>query len=366
MQVIDHAVLAPLTTLELGGPATRLITVETREEFAAVLAHVCRERLDTPRVIGSGSNILAADDGYDGTVIHMHTSGIETRPGPDGRSVLVTAQAGHRLQDLVDLCVDRELSGIEMLSGIPGTVGATPVQNVGAYGQEVSQTVQTVSAYDWRTQRYVEFTAEQCHFGHRASRFKRTNRWTILSVTFAMVPSRTSCPLTYRAVAESAGVTPGQPAPLAVAVEAVRNVRTKKGMILNPYDIDRRSVGSVFLSPVIDAATAARLRKLKAPVNDFPDGSTRVSASWLIQEAGFSLSEQLAPNVRMSTKHFTLVADGGCTAAAFATAATVVARRVQSSTGVALTAEPDLLGTLPTYSALTESSLTPKLNHAAQ
>ena len=357
MHMIDHALLASMTTLELGGPATRLITLEAPEDFAALLAHVRRERTDTPRVIGSGSNILAADDGYEGTVIHMRTTGIESRPHPDGRSVLVTAQAGHQLQDLVDDCVNRQLTGIDMLSGIPGTVGATPVQNVGAYGQEVSQTIHAVSAYDWRTRHHVEFTAEQCLFGHRTSRFKHTNRWTILAVTFALTADSTSCPLTYRAVAEAAGVALGQPAPLPAAVDAVRSVRTDKGMILDPGDIDRRSVGSVFLSPVIDAATAAQLRSLKAPVNAFSDGSTRVSASWLIQKAGFRLGEHLVPGVRMSTKHFTLVADGICTASAFASASATVAERVRSRTGVTLTAEPDLLGTLPAYSVLTDSSL---------
>jgi UDP-N-acetylmuramate dehydrogenase len=355
MHVIDHALLAPMTTLELGGPATRLITLESSKDFTALLDDLRREKREPPRVIGSGSNILAADDGYDGTVIHMRTTGIETRPHPDGRSVLVTAQAGHQLQDLVDTCVEQNLSGIEMLSGIPGTVGATPVQNVGAYGQEVSQTIHTVSAYDWHTRRHVELTAEQCLFGHRASRFKRTNRWTILSVTFTLAPSPTSCPLNYRAVADTAGVAVGQPAPFAIAVEAVRSVRAKKGMILDPGDIDRRSVGSVFLSPVIDEPTATRLKALNAPVNDFPDGSTRVSASWLIETAGFNLGEQLAPGVRMSTKHFTLVADGQlCTAGAFAEASAGVAERVRSNTGVTLTAEPDLLGTLSAYSALTD------------
>lgn len=355
MHVIDHSLLSSMTTLELGGPATRLVTLDAPEDFAALAAHVHRERLDTPRVVGSGSNILAADDGYEGTVIHMRVTGIEARPHSDGRSVLVTAQAGQQLQELVDSCVDQRLTGIEMLSGIPGTVGATPVQNVGAYGQEVSQTIHAVSAYDWHTRQYIEFTAEQCLFGHRTSRFKRTNRWTILSVTFALTPSHTSCALTYRAVAEAAGVALGQSAPFAAAIDAVRSVRKKKGMILDPGDIDRRSVGSVFLSPVIDDATAEHLTALEAPVNGFPDGSTRVSASWLIQKAGFKLGERLAPGVRMSTKHFTIVADGPLsTATEFAAASATVAERVRSTTGVTLTAEPDLLGTLPTYSALTE------------
>lgn len=354
MHSFDHAPLAPLTTLELGGPAACLVTLEAPGDFDAMVAEVRRVDGQDVRVIGSGSNVLVADAGYDGVVVHMRTTGVEARPHPDGRRVLVTAQAGHLLQDLVDEAVERRFGGIEMLTGIPGTVGATPIQNVGAYGQEVAETITSVLVYDWRTRQHLELSSAECLFGHRTSRFKHSDRWTILSVTFALVPGDFSCPLMYRAVAETAGVKIGQPAPLDEAVAAVRDVRTKKGMVLDVADTDRRSVGSVFLSPVIDSDTAELLRGQGAPVNQFPDGSTRVSASWLIKEAGFALGESIAPGIRISTKHFTLVADGAAaTAAAFADVSALVAQQVFTATKVRLTAEPDLIGELPAYKALT-------------
>jgi UDP-N-acetylmuramate dehydrogenase len=353
MYSTDHALIAPLTTLELGGPASRLVVLSEPSDFDELAAEI--RCVDPPniRVIGAGSNILAADAGYEGTLVHMRATGIDVRPHPDGRRVLITAQAGHLLQDLVDEAVHRKLGGVEMLTGIPGTVGATPIQNVGAYGQEVAETIISVRGYDWHTRRHVELSGAECRFGHRTSRFKHSTRWTILSVTFALTPVELSCPLTYRAVAESAGVESGQPVALDVAVAAVRDVRTKKGMVLDPTDADRRSVGSVFLSPIIGAELARALRIAGAPVNEFPDGTTRVSASWLIKEAGFGLGESLASGIRMSNKHFTLVADGPeATAAAFAEASALVVERVFGVTGVRLTAEPDLIGQPPVYEAL--------------
>ncbi len=353
MHSIDHTPLAPLTTLELGGPASRLITLDEPGDFDDLTADIRQHGLPGVRVIGSGSNVIAADTGYDGLVVHMRTAGVEVGSHPDGQRVLVTAQAGHLLQDLVDEAVARRFGGIEMLTGIPGTVGATPIQNVGAYGQEVAGTITSVQAYDWQTRRRVELSAAECAFGHRTSRFKHSARWTILAVTFALTPREHSCPLIYRAVAETAGVQTGQSAPLDDAVAAVRDVRTKKGMVLDSADADRRSVGSVFLSPVIDLERAEVLRSQGAPVNLFPDGTTRVSASWLIKESSFALGEPLAPGIRVSNRHFTLVADGpDATALAFAGASALVAERVLAVTKVLLTAEPDLVGELPIYQAL--------------
>ena len=343
-----NAPLAPLTTLELGGPAGRLVRLESPDDIGELARDVAD---DVPIVLGTGSNILVSDEGYNGTIALMRVTGLVFHR--EGERVLATVQAGHRLEDFVSEAVASGLSGVEMLTGIPGLVGATPIQNVGAYGQEVAESITEVHAYDWALRQYVTLRAPECNFGHRTSLFKHTSRWAILQVTFALVPSTQSCPLHYRAVAETAGVAKGQRAPLAEAAAAVRDVRTKKGMILDPCDPDRRSVGSVFLSPVIDEAMAQRLRDEGAPVNTFPDGTTRVSASWLIKEAGFSLAEGLTPGVRMSSKHFTLVADGDASALNFAEASAHVAGQVSRVTGVRLTAEPDLIGPLPTYQALT-------------
>lgn len=351
MHTTQHTPLAPLTTLELGGPARTVVRIDAPEDFDEFAAsNDVREQV----VLGSGSNVIVSDEGYDGTVALMRISGLEFRK--DSERVLVAVHAGHSLEEFVNETVEHELSGVEMLTGIPGTVGATPIQNVGAYGQEVADRITEVHAYDWYRRRYVTIGPKGCRFGHRTSVFKHSNRWTILRVTFALTPSRLSCPLTYRAVAETAGVAKGQSAPLREAVAAVRDVRSKKGMILDPCDPDHRSVGSVFLSPIISADMAERLRGEGAPVNDFPDGTTRVSASWLIKASGFDLSERLGAGVRMSSKHFTLVAEDGATAQSFAEAAMLVAQRAQKVVGVQLTAEPDLIGALPTYQGLTKTA----------
>lgn len=353
MQLSPNVPLAGLTTLRLGGPARELAELEDIGDLPALVAHA-RQAEVPPRVIGSGTNILAADDGYPGLVIRMATAGVRLARGHAGDPrVLVTVQAGHQLQALVDEMLAEGLTGIECLTGIPGTAGGTPIQNVGAYGQEVADTIVAVRAWDWRENSDSVLTPAQCKFGHRTSVFKHGGRWMILTVTFALTPGKLGPPLNYAAVAAAAGLRPGQRTTLAGTAAAVRAIRAKKGMIIDPCDRDGRTAGSVFLSPVITAATAKHMRAAGAPVNDFPDGSTRVSASWLISAAGFSLGQPITPGVRISGKHFTLVTDDGATARSFAAAAAAVARRVRQVTGVTLTAEPDLLGELPDYANLT-------------
>jgi UDP-N-acetylmuramate dehydrogenase len=351
MRLAPNVPLASLTTLRLGGPARELVVLEDPADFPELIATASRAGR-VPRVIGSGSNVLAADDGYPGLVARMATTGLRLDRSHEGERVLAAIQAGHELEALVSEMVAEGLSGIECLTGIPGTVGAIPVQNVGAYGQEVIDTLVSVRAWDWATGQQTEMGPAQCRLGHRTSVFKHSQRWTILTVTLALTPSKLGPPLTYRAVAEAAGVPHGERVTMDETVAAIRDVRARKGMILDPRDHDGRTAGSVFLSPVIPPDAASRLRAEGAPVNDFPDGATRVSASWLMKAAGFSLGQQLAPGARISHKHFTLVADDGATATSFAAAATAVADRVQQATGITLTAEPDLLGDLPAYARL--------------
>lgn len=352
MQLAPNVPLAALTTLRLGGPAREVAVLDDAGHFPDLAAYAARAGT-RPYVIGSGSNLLAADDGYPGLLVRMATAGVRFDHGRPGGQVLATVQAGHELQALVDQTVEEGLSGIECLTGIPGTAGATPVQNVGAYGQEVADTMISTRVWDWAAGHEAELAPEQCALGHRTSAFKHTQRWTILTVTFALTPAKLGPPLTYRAVAEAAGVRPGERVSLTETAAAVRDVRAKKGMILDPGDQDGRTAGSVFLSPVINGAAAAWLRAAGAPVNDFPDGATRVSASWLMMRAGFSLGERIAPGARISGKQFTLVADDGATAASFTAAAAIVAERVRKKTGITLTAELDLLGDLPAYERLT-------------
>ena len=351
MHVRHHVPLAPLTTLGFGGSADTLVEYSDPGSFLDVVQLV-HEHGGRPVALGGGSNVVVSDTGCPQPVIHVTTRGITLCEAPDGDGVLVTAEAGHPLQDLVETTVAECLTGMETLVGIPGTVGATPVQNVGAYGQEVGDTLVEVDAWDWQENRAVTLDAAACRLGHRTSVFKHTTRWTLLRATFRLTRSKLSRPIDYRAVADHLGVAPGTRVRLDEAAQAVLAVRRSKGMVLDPNDPDNRSAGSVFLSPQIDPDRAAALRARRIPLHDFPDGTTRVSSSWLIKDAGFALGQHLAPGIRLSSKQYTLVAEGAATAAAFARAAEVIATQVQHETGVLLHPELDLLGSEPTYERL--------------
>jgi UDP-N-acetylmuramate dehydrogenase len=353
MQLASKVPLATLTSLRLGGPARQLAVLDDPRDFPDLAGQAAKAGT-CPYVIGDGTNLLAADDGYPGLAVRMATAGTRFARSPGDGTVLVTVQAGHELQALVDEAIEEGLSGIECLTGIPGTAGATPVQNVGAYGQEIADTIAGARAWDWEQARHVELTPAQCALGHRTSAFKHSRRWTILTVTLGLTPSTLGPPITYHGVADAAGVRLGERATMKETAAAVRDVRAKKGMILDPRDPDGRTAGSVFLSPAVGPAASARLRDAGAPVNAFPDGTTRVPASWLIMTAGFSLGQQLARGTRISGRQYTLVADDGATAASFTQAAVTVAERVEQQTGITLTAELDLIGDLPLYSELTQ------------
>jgi UDP-N-acetylmuramate dehydrogenase len=351
--------LAPLTTLRLGGDAERafeLVDPGHVPELARIVAEAGAGAPDSPVAIGGGSNVLVADSGVTAPVILLRTRGVAySRPDPDG-PVLVTVQAGHPWPDLARELVAQGLVGMEMMTGIPGTVGAMPVQNVGAYGQETADRLVSVDAWDWQRSRLVTLTGTDCRLGHRDSMFKRSRRWLILNVTFALTHGSMSAPVTYRQVAEVLDVPLGARVPTVDAIGAVEKVRASKGMLLEAAGTDDRSVGSVFLSPRIPAERAAPLRAAHAPVHDFADGSTRVSASWLMRDAGLALGEFLAPGIRISTRHYTLVVDDpsgeAATAAGFVDAARQVQDRVLQATGVWLTPEPDAVGDLPAYQHL--------------
>ncbi|WP_244943580.1 UDP-N-acetylmuramate dehydrogenase [Streptomyces inhibens] len=342
MRITYDAPLSPMTTLHLGGPARTLAELGDLRDLPGVVEWA-RRHGGPPVCLGSGSNVLVSDAGCDRPVLRIATRGVRVLgPAGDGR-VLVEVQAGHPLGDLVDTAIGEGLSGLEMLSGIPGTVGATPVQNVGAYGQEIGDCLVRVEAWDWKLGRRVTLSAAECALGHRTSRFKGSTRWTLLVLTLALRPSRLSAPLTYRSVAEVLDVPVGSRVLLTDAVRAVLTVRRGKGMVLDS-GADHRTVGSVFLSPRVSGARRARLRADGAPLNSFSDGSTRVSASWLIQQSGFALSSPLAEGVRVSSRHYTLVARSGASATSFGEAADRVFRTVLHSTGIALTSEIDFLG----------------------
>jgi UDP-N-acetylmuramate dehydrogenase len=350
MQAHPGVPLAPLTTLGIGGPAT-VIDVDNGVDFRDVVDLIGPSAV-APVCLGWGSNVLVADDGTDAPVLLMRTTGISTREQDD--HVLVTVQAGHSLPDLVDYCLTENLIGMETLAGVPGTVGAMPIQNVGAYGQETADTLTEVTAWDWHHQRQVTLAASDCAFGHRSSLFKGSHRWTILRVSFALTRSRQSAPITYSELATALDVPLGSRLPTTDVVDTVIAVRRRKGMVLEPDGPDNRSVGSIFPGPIITAEQAETLRRRGGSPHTYPDGHSRIGSSWLLRDAGYKLGQVIAPGVRISTKHHTLVADTGATAAVFATASAALRAHVYQTSGIHLTFEPDFIGREAAYEGLME------------
>jgi UDP-N-acetylmuramate dehydrogenase len=326
------------TTLRLGGPADEWVTVTTEAEIAPALD------TDLPvLVLGGGSNLVVADEGFRGRVVEIATRGI-TPDAEDGAScggVLVTVAAGEGWDDLVALAVEKEWAGIEALSGIPGSVGATPIQNVGAYGQEVSQTIASVRVWD-RTLRGVRtFANADCGFGYRTSRFKADpGRHVVLSVTFQLRPGSLGGPVGYAELARALGVEVGERAPLADVRRAVLALRGGKGMVLDPADHDTWSAGSFFTNPVVPAAAVPD----GAPTWPQPDGTVKTSAAWLIEHAGFAKGHG-TDRVALSGKHtLALTNRGGATTAELLALAREVRDGVEARFGIRLVNEPVLVG----------------------
>src|SRR4051812_1891912 len=248
--------LASLTTIRLGGPAKRLLEAHSEAE-AIESVREADARGEPVLVLAGGSNVVIADDGFPGTVVRLLTHG-ETRLGDDRIGV----QAGEPWDPFVERCVADGLAGIECLSGIPGSVGATPIQNVGAYGQDVSETVVSVRVYDRSTGRVDELPGDACEFTYRSSTFKRNpGRWIVLAVTFALAVQSDSRPIAYAELARTLGVEIGARAPLADVRAAVLGLRRGKGMVIDPADPDSVSVGSFFTNPILDPADFEELRE---------------------------------------------------------------------------------------------------------
>ncbi len=339
--------LAPLTTLRLGGPARRLVTAYDEEE---VVAAVLGAKRDPVLVLGGGSNVVVADEGFDGLVVHVASHGLAARS--DGDDVLLTAQAGEDWDALVDHAVSEDLVGLEALSGIPGRVGASPVQNVGAYGADVSHVVDRVRALDRTSRRVVELSGKQCAFGYRASRFKADpGRWVVLSVTYRL-GTGVGAPVRYAELARSLGVEVGATAPAAEVRAAVLALRRGKGMVVQADDPDSRSAGSFFTNPVLGPFDLAafgervteRLGDVDVPGHPDGDGRTKLSAAWLIERAGFAKGHGPGP-VGVSGKHvLALVHRGGGTTRELLGVAREVRDGVRDAFGVDLVPEPVLVG----------------------
>ena len=239
--------LAPLTTLRLGGPAQGLIEAHTEDELIAAV------RARPALLLAGGSNVVIADEGVPGTVVLVRTRGIDR----DGD--LLVVQAGEPWDELVAHCVDEGLQGFECLSGIPGSTGATPIQNVGAYGQDVAETVAWVRVYDREADAVRTMEAAECGFEYRHSIFKRRDRWTVLAVAFRLTASELSGPIRYAELARTLGVPVGGRAPLADVRAAVLGLRRGKGMVIDPGDPDSVSAGSFFTNPILSHEAWSRL-----------------------------------------------------------------------------------------------------------
>jgi len=346
MTPLENVRLAEHCTLGVGGPAR--FFVEARDE-AAVLEALdwTRARRLPIRVLGGGSNLVVADEGIDGLVVKIALRGIDTREAHG--VVEVTAAAGEPWDELVRLCVDHGWAGFECLSGIPGLVGATPMQNVGAYGQEVSETVILVRALDTCTGRIMTFENRECRFGYRDSMFRsdEPGRYVILSVGYRLRP-RGAAAVRYADVEKDLAAR-GIAKPSLTDVRAsVIAIRRSKSMVLDPRDANRRSCGSFFTNPIIPgaelAAVESRAGDRAMPRWPLPGGQVKLSAAWLIERAGYTRGRADGP-VGLSTNHaLAIVAHDG----ARARDVVAFARRVQTAVadrfGVRLTPEPVFWG----------------------
>ncbi len=331
--------LAPLTTLQLGGPADALVDARTEDELVAALTGDPAPAL----LLAGGSNVVIADAGVRGTVVRVATRGVAR----EGDRLVV--QAGEPWDGFVAHAVAAGLAGVECLSGIPGSTGATPIQNVGAYGQEVAETIAWVRALDRRVGEVVTLDAADCGFAYRTSRFKGDDRFAVLAVAFDLQPGGESQPIRYAELARSLGVDPGARVPLAAARAAVLGLRRGKGMVVDPADPDSRSAGSFFTNPILTAeafeALAARAGgDGPPPAWPEPDGRVKTSAAWLIGRAGFARGDGEGA-VGISTKHtLALVNRGGGTTAELVVLARQIAAGVEAAFGVRLHPEPVFVG----------------------
>ncbi|MFI2351261.1 UDP-N-acetylmuramate dehydrogenase [Streptomyces sp. NPDC019443] len=348
MQELHDAPLAPLTTFRLGGPATRLVTATTDDEVIAAVREA--DAAGTPLlIIGGGSNLVIGDKGFDGTALRIATRGFELF------GTKLELAAGEVWTDAVARTVEAGLAGIECLAGIPGSAGATPIQNVGAYGQEVSSTITEVVAYDRRTGETVTVPNAECAFSYRHSRFKQhPERYVVLRVRFDLEDADgLSAPLKYAETARALGVEAGDRVPAAAARESVLKLRAGKGMVLDPEDHDTWSAGSFFTNPIL---TAGEYESFLTRVRDrlgedvappaFPagDGLTKTSAAWLIDKAGFTKGYGTGP-ARISTKHtLALTNRGEATTEDLLALAREVVAGVREAFGVTLVNEPVTVG----------------------
>jgi UDP-N-acetylmuramate dehydrogenase len=365
MSPADGVRLSELTTLRVGGPALRMSAPATRPELVAAALEMW-SGFDDWLVLGGGSNVVVADDGVDGDVLRVVTRGISRVPQPDG-SVHLLVEAGESWDDVVSFAVANGLAGIEALSGIPGTAGAAPIQNIGAYGQELGETLVSLDFLDFGSGEVERLTVSELGLGYRSSALKRGRLGIVLGTELRLAASGgLSQPVAYEQLATALGVALGARVPLAEARAAVLALRASKGMIWDPRDPDSISAGSFFTNPIVSENFArslpadaprwpteperpARVLPLGSPIPS-PAGTSeylvKLSAAWLIERAGISRGFAIpGSGAAISRKHtLAIVNRGNATAHDVVQLANFVQTRVMSEFGVMLHPEPVLVG----------------------
>ena len=332
--------LSKYTSLRVGGPATKIVQVSTEAQIIAAI----EEAGDTPVLImGGGTNVLIADKGFDGTVIRISNNSVQSEVDACSGATL-TIGAGEDWDVFVQTTINSGFAGLETLSGIPGTVGAAPIQNIGAYGHEVSEFITRVRTYDRELKEIYTFTNSQCEFTYRNSYFKaHPGRYVVLDVQFQLRIGEFSAPITYLELSKKLGIEPGDKAPVVATRTAVLELRASKGMLLSPDDHDSWSAGSFFTNPIISQQAADGLPDA-APKWPLNDGRVKISAAWLIENAGMHKGDEVG-GARISTKHvLALTNSGDATAADIAELAKRARDHVKEVFGITLEAEVNLIG----------------------
>lgn len=332
--------LRDYTSLRVGGPAKKFVEVGTESEIIAAIEAAGESPV---LIIGGGTNVLISDKGFEGTVIRIINHSLQAEIDACSGATL-TIGAGENWDDFVATTIERGFAGLETLSGIPGTVGAAPIQNIGAYGHEVSEFITRVRTYDRVAKEIKTFTNEQCQFSYRNSYFKaHPGKYVILDVQFQIRIGEMSNPITYAELAKKLGINVGEKAPVIATRKAVLELRGAKGMLLNPDDQDSWSAGSFFTNPIVSAEIAAQLPE-GAPQWPTSDGRVKTSAAWLIEHSGVNKGDAVG-GARISTKHvLALTNSGDATAEDIAALAKSAQKSVYEKFGITLEAEVNLVG----------------------
>ena len=347
MEIQENIALAPLTTLRVGGNARYFVCAGSVEDVEAAVSFADGKNLPL-FVLGGGSNVLISDSGWPGLVIQIGISGIDHTH--ERNTIRLIVGAGEDWDQFVAFCVTRHLAGVECLSGIPGSVGGTPVQNVGAYGQEVSQTIASVLVFDLIDKQVREMDAADCEFGYRSSIFntRERGRYVILRVTYEVQAG--AAPTLRYADLQNYFAGRSETPTLGEVREAVLKIRASKGMLITPGDPDCRSAGSFFKNPVLtqpqfdELAAKARARKLSVPSYPAASQQKKISAAWLVENSGFTKG-YVKGRVGISSKHaLALVNRGDATAAEITALRDEIQQRVEQQWGIKLEPEPVFVG----------------------